>query len=69
MTEIKLSNKTVKMRDPKVRDLSLLDDVTGEINREISLVSNLCELPLDEVMEMDLPDYKKLQAKVQTFLA
>lgn len=69
MAQIKLSTKTVTMRTPKVRDMVMLDDVEGEVKKEITLISTLCELPQDEIMDMDLPDYKKLQDKVQGFLA
>lgn len=69
MLEVKLSNKNVTIRKPKVRDLVLLDSVDGEVQKEILLISTLSQLPEDEILDMDLPDYGKLQEKVQGFLA
>jgi len=69
MNEVTLSDgKKVTMREPKVRDMVMLDDVVGEKQKEIELISNLSQLTDDEILDMNLKDYGKLQGVVQSFL-
>ena len=60
--------KVVVIREPKVRDMVALDDLLGDSVREVNLIANLGELDVEYVMNLDLKDYKKLQAVVQGFL-
>ncbi len=70
MKEIKLSNgKIVKMRSPKVRDLKMVNHIEDEIEKEENLIANLTGLSVDELDEMDLADYKKLQDALMGFLS
>jgi len=69
MKKITLSNKEVSMREPKVRDMVALDDISGEAHKEVMLIVNLAQLPEDEVMDMGVKDYRKLQKVAQGFLA
>jgi len=65
---ITLSNKEVTMREPKVRDIVALDDIDSEAQKEVMLIVNLAQLPEDEVMDMGVKDYRKLQGAAQDFL-
>jgi len=70
MTEIKLSNgKIIKMRKPKVRDMRMVANEENEIEKEMKLISNLTNLTFEEIDEMDLDDYKKLQEALMGFLS
>ena len=70
MKEIKLSNgKIVKMRAPKVRDLKMVNHIEDEIEKEENLIANLTGISIDELDEMDLADYKKLQDALMGFLS
>ena len=69
METIKLSNKDVTMREPKVRDMVALDDVSGETQKEVMLIVSLAQLPEEEVLDMGVKDYRKLQKVAQGFLA
>ena len=66
--KIELSDKTVQMRKPKVRDLKATDDIEGQVSKEAHLACNLCQLTEDEIDEMSLVDYKKIQKEVAVFL-
>lgn len=60
----------LSMRCPKVKDMLAADKIaTSDAEREIFLLSNLCEIPPDATHELDLPDYSKLQAAYQDFLS
>jgi len=69
MIEIKLGDKKITMREPKVSDLKMLDSIEGEMNKEITLISNLCELPIDEIEALSYPEYKPFKKAVTAFLA
>ena len=58
------------MRDrcePRVRDLMAVDDIQSEKQKEINMLSSLTQLTEDELMDMRIPDYKRLQDTVQDF--
>jgi len=69
MIEIKLGDKKITMREPKVSDLKMLDSIEGEMSKEITLISNLCELPIDEIEALPYPAYKPFKKAVTAFLA
>jgi len=70
MTEIKLSNgKVIKMRKPKVRDMRMVANEENEIEKEMKLIGNLTNLTFEELDEMDLTDYQKLQKALMGFLS
>ena len=69
MKSIKLSNQTVEMREPKVRDALAVDGIESEAKKEIKMISSLTQLTEDELTDMTLKDYGKLQKQLQSFLA
>ena len=70
MREIKLNNgKIIKIRSPKVRDLKAVSHINDEIEKEENLIANLTGLSIEEIDEMDLSDYKKLQEALMGFLS
>lgn len=68
MKKIQLTDKEVTMREPKVSDLMMLDNIEGDMAKEVALIVNLCELSQSEVEEMAFPEYKKLKKEVTAFL-
>ena len=69
MKEIKLSDgRVVKMRKPKVRDMRAVANIKNEIERELHLVSNLTGLSVEELDDLSLDDYRKLQEVLEDFL-
>jgi len=69
MVEVKLSDgKIIKMRKPKVRDMRIVSDVDNEVEKEMRLIGNLTNMTFEEIDEMDLDDYKKLQEALMGFL-
>jgi len=70
MVEIKLNDgRVIKMRKPKVRDMRIVADVENEVEKEMKLISNLTNLTFEELDDMDLDDYKKLQKALMNFLS
>lgn len=62
--------KSVNMRRPKVRDqLASEKTAGGEADKEVALFANLCEVSPDEISEMDMFDYQKLQKAYTGFLS
>ncbi len=66
--EVKLSNQTITIREPKVRDLMLMDGVKGEMKALNIMITSLAQMTEEEVLDMSVPDYKKVQEVVQDFL-
>jgi len=69
MKEIKLSNRTVTMREPKVRDIRALKDLKTQEEKEMALICNLTGLTQDELDELSLKDYAKLSKALEDFLS
>ena len=70
MKEIKLSDgKVIKMRKPKVRDMRIVGDIENEVEKEMKLIGNLTNMTFEEIDEMELDDYKKLQEALMDFLS
>ncbi len=62
MKEIKLSDgKIVKMRKPKVKDFRAVANIENETEKEIALFANLTGLSKEEIDELYMSDYTKLQ--------
>jgi hypothetical protein len=56
------------MRRPKVRDMMAAQKAGGtEAEMGIALVANLCEITLDDVLELDSLDWDKCEEQVQAF--
>ena len=79
MKKIKLSNpikidgvevSEISLRQPKVRDLLISSKKNvSEAEREVTLISNLAEIPVAAVEDLDLRDYLKIQEWLKDFLA
>lgn len=60
----------IQLRRPKVRDmLSVEKSVDNDAEKEIQLFANLSELSPDNLLELDMTDYAKLQKAYQDFLS
>ena len=58
------------MRRPRVRDRLIAEKACGsEVEKEIRLIGNLCELPPSYIELLDMADYVKLQECLAGFLA
>ncbi len=66
--EVKLSKQTINMREPKVRDMLAVDGVVGEAKKEISLLSSLTQMTEEDLLDLTMKDYGKLQKQMQSFL-
>lgn len=60
----------LSIRRPKVRDLLVASkrDAT-ESEREVNLIANLAEMPLETIQDLDMRDYLKIQDVLKDFLA
>lgn len=60
--EIKLgSGQKIIMRKPKVKDNRAVAHIENDSEREIALFSNLTGLSIEEIDELYMSDYAKLQ--------
>jgi len=65
-----VKTSVLHLRRPKVRDMLSVEKTTeGDAEKEINLFANLCEVPPDSLMELDMSDYAKLQKVYQDFLS
>lgn len=69
MKQVQLSNQIIKLREPKVRDMRTLDEVVGEVEKEIKLISSLTQMTEDEIDDLSMKDYGLIQKELQVFLA
>jgi len=70
MKEIKLSNgKTIKMREPKVRDMKIISNIKNELEKELALIVNLTEMTPNEIDELGLKDFNKIDEALKSFLS
>lgn len=56
------------LRRPKVRDLMVAEKQKNDAEREMTLLSNLCEVSPELIQNLDLKDYAQLQKAYQGFL-
>ena len=60
----------LQLRRPKVRDMfSVEKSVDNDAEKEIQLFANLCELTPENLLDLDMADYSKLQKAYQDFLS
>jgi len=60
----------IKLRRPKVRDMLSVETQTGsDAEKEIQLFAHLSELTPEQLMDLDMSDYSKLQKAYQDFLS
>lgn len=57
----------LSMRRANVGDVLAANRIKDEIEREIVLFANLCQLTPDDVRALDLKDYQKLQEAFRSF--
>jgi hypothetical protein len=79
MTKIKLSNaikidnkeiSEITLRRPKVRDRLIVErSNVSDAEKEVQLIANLSELPIDAIEDLDLRDYAKIQKELFVFLS
>jgi hypothetical protein len=79
MTKIELANAIkidgkemfeINLRRPKVRDrLAVERSNFSDAEKEILLIANLAELPIEAIEDVDLADYVKLQKALSDFLS
>jgi hypothetical protein len=78
MTKIKLSEpikidgkdvSEVTLRRPKVRDRLIVErSNVSDAEKEVQLIANLSELPIEAIEDLDLRDYAKIQKELSGFL-
>jgi len=67
MSKIKVtlpSGLVVEGRRPKVKDMKLVKDIPNDIDRELALMINVCEMIPPELDELDWKDYEALREKL-----
>jgi hypothetical protein len=79
MTKIKLANAIkidgkelaeISLRRPKVRDRLAVERAnSSDAEKEVQLIANLAELPIEAIEDVDLADYVKLQKALSDFLS
>ena len=58
------------LRRPKVQDRLLAERSGGsDIDKEMRLMANLCEVVPDVILQLDLADYAALQEQLADFLS
>jgi hypothetical protein len=79
MTKVKLANPVkidgkdimeLSLRRPKVRDrLAVERSSASDAEKEVQLIANLAELPVEVIEDTDLADYAELQRALTDFLS
>lgn len=69
MKKITINGKEVTVREPKVRDMRAVAHHTSEEDKEVHLIANLTGMSVDEIDDLGIQDYKKLQKELHDFLA
>ena len=70
MKKIKLSTGVeVEMREPKVKDMRMVNGITDELDKEIAMLVNLCEMSEDDIDNLSGKDFRKLDEALQDFLS
>ncbi|TQV72732.1 phage tail assembly protein [Exilibacterium tricleocarpae] len=58
------------MRRPKVRDRLAAEKIQGnQADKEVRFIANLCEVAPEEIEELDMADYARIQAVLSDFLS
>ncbi|WP_044418714.1 phage tail assembly protein [Halarcobacter anaerophilus] len=69
MEKVQINGKDVEVREPKVRDLRAVSQYQSEEDKEVHLISNITGLTTDEIDDLSIKEYRKLQEKLQGFLS
>jgi hypothetical protein len=67
--KITINGKEVTVREPKVRDMRAVAHHASEEDKEVHLIANLTGMSVDEIDDLSVRDYKKLQKELHDFLA
>lgn len=60
--------KALRMREPTVNDqLTVQEMKCSEVQQEIHMISNLCDIAPDDVKKLTLRDYRKVQQAFMGF--
>ena len=60
----------LRMREPTVADQLAMDKGGGsDADKELGLIANLCQLAPQDLHQLTLRDYKRVQAAFASFLA
>lgn len=58
----------IRLRRPKTRDTLIARKMKGDsAEQEIALIANLSELSPEDVQELDVADYRKVQQALEAF--
>ena len=70
MAKIKLlDGKVIEMREPKVKDVKMVNHIKDDFEKEIALLSNLTEMTPEEIEKLSMKDYTRLDEELQGFLS
>lgn len=69
MKKIEINGKEITVREPKVRDIRAVSHHASEEDKEVHLLANLSGMSVDEIDDLTVSDYKKLQKELHDFLA
>ena len=70
MKKIELSNgQIVEMREPKVKDMRFVKKETDEFEKEVALLCNLTQMTKEEIDDLSMKDFAKLDEALQGFLS
>ncbi len=70
MAKIKLSDgKEIEMREPKVKDMKIVGNISDEFERELALIVNLTGMTPDEVDDLSMKDFGKVDEVLKGFLS
>ena len=60
----------LSLRRPRVRDRLAVERTTGnQAEKEILFIANLCEVAPEDIEELDMADYAKIQTVLSDFLS
>lgn len=60
----------LRLRRPKVRDRLAVEKMSAsQAEKEVRFIANLCEMAPDEIEELDMADYTRVQEAVTNFLS
>lgn len=60
----------LQLRRPKVKDRLAVEKMNGaEAEKEVRFIANLCEVAPNEIEELDMSDYAKVQDALAGFLS
>ncbi|MDX9860883.1 MAG: phage tail assembly protein [Rhodospirillales bacterium] len=55
------------LRRPKVKDLRVIDDAKGEVDKVVTLAAHLADVPPSSINDMDAADFVRLATALAGF--